>query len=217
MSYMEEKRIVRDSVLIGEWKDVQDLPLSSITKRADDVEKLDGLIIKGYEMKWGKTNENGERYAQGAFDDFIKDYYIANGLNVVLDVQHDERPEWLCGRLLYIETNTVGFYCVAYIPRSEQAFEAVKSKLQNGLLQGFSKYGYVNEGRCFYKEDGTFDYFMIEKMSLLSVSLVANPANGVPFEGVGEVKNRLEYVNKTAHEVEEGAMNKMFNKKKVEV
>ena len=99
MSYMEEKRIVRDSVLIGEWKDVQDLPLSSITKRADDVEKLDGLIIKGYEMKWGATNENGERYAQGAFDDFIKDYYIANGLNVVLDVQHDPRPEQLCVRI----------------------------------------------------------------------------------------------------------------------
>ena len=102
------------------------------------------------------------------------------------------------------------------MPRTEQAFEAVKSKLQNGLLQGFSKCGYVNEGRCMYKQDGTFDYYQIDKMSLLSVSLVATPANGVPFEGVGEVKNRLEYVNKT-HEVEEGAMNKMFNKKKVEV
>ena len=216
MSYMEEKRIVRDSVLIGEWKDVQDLPLSSITKRADDGEKLDGLVIKGYEMKWGKTNENGERYAQGAFDDFIKDYYIANGLNVVLDVQHDERPEWLCGRLLYTETNTVGFYCVAYVPRTEQAFEAVKSKLQNGLLQGFSKCGDVDDGHFVYKDNGSGDYFQINKMSLLSVSLVATPANGVPFEGVGEVKNRLEYVNKT-HEVEEGAMNKNFNKKKVEV
>ena len=213
---MEEKRIVRDSVLIGEWKDVQDLPLSSITKRADDVEKLDGLVIKGYEMKWGKTNENGERYAQGAFDDFIKDYYIANGLNVVLDVQHDERPEWLCGRLLYIETNTVGFYLVAYIPRTEQAFEAVKSKLQNGLLQGFSKYGYVDDGHFVFKDDGMIDYFQIDKIRLFAASLVATPANGVPFEGVGEVKNRLEYVNKT-HEVEEGAMNKMFNKKKVEV
>ena len=216
MSYMEEKRIVRDSVLIGEWKDVQDLPLSSITKRADDVEKLDGLVIKGYEMKWGATNENGERYAQGAFDDFINNYYIKNGLNVVVDVQHDERPEWLCGRLLYIETNTVGFYLVAYIPRTEQAFDAVKSKLQNGLLQGFSKCGYVDEGRCMYKNDGAFDYYQIDKMSLLSGSLVATPANGVPFEGVGEVKNRLEYVNKT-HEVEEGAMNKLFNKKKVEL
>ena len=216
MSYMEEKRIVRDSVLIGEWKDVQDLPLSSITKRADDKEKLDGLIIKGYEMKWGKTNENGERYAQGAFDDFIKDYYIANGLNVVLDVQHDERPEWLCGRLLYVETNTVGFYLVAYIPRTEQAFEAVKSKLQNGLLQGFSKYGFVDDGHYVFKDNGKVDYFQIDKIRIFSVSLVATPANGVPFEGVGEVKNRLEYVNKT-HEVEEGAMNKMFNKKKVEV
>ena len=216
MSYMEEKRIVRDSVLIGEWKDVQDLPLSSITKRADDVEKLDGLIIKGYEMKWGKTNENGERYAQGAFDDFIKDYYIANGLNVVLDVQHDSRPEWLCGRLLYIETNTVGFYLVAYIPRTEQAFEAVKSKLQNGLLQGFSKYGFVDDGHYVFKDNGNVDYFQIDKVRLFAASLVATPANGVPFDGVGEVKNRLEYVNKT-HEVEEGAMNKMFNKKKVEV
>lgn len=213
MSYMEEKRIVRDSVLIGEWKDVQDLPLSSITKRADDVEKLDGLIIKGYEMKWGATNENGERYAQGAFDDFIKNYYIKNGLNVVVDVQHDPRPEWLCGRLLYIETNTVGFYLVAYIPRSEQAFEAVKSKLQNGLLQGFSKYGFVDDGHYVFKDNGKVDYFQIDKVRLFAASLVATPANGVPFEGIGEVKNRLEYVNKTAHEVEEGAMNKMFNKK----
>ena len=213
MSYMEEKRIVRDSVLIGEWKDVQDLPLSSITKRADDKEKLDGLVIKGYEMKWGKTNENGERYAQGAFDDFIKDYYIANGLNVVLDVQHDERPEWLCGRLLYIETNTVGFYLVAYVPRTEQAFDAVKSKLQNGLLQGFSKYGFVDDGHYVFKDNGKVDYFQIDKIRIFSVSLVATPANGVPFEGVGEVKNRLEYVNKT-HEVEDGAMNKLFNKKK---
>ena len=216
MSYMEEKRIVQDSVLIGEWKDVQDLPLSSITKRADDVEKLDGLIIKGYEMKWGKTNENGERYAQGAFDDFIKDYYIKNGLNVVVDVQHDTRPEWLCGRLLYIETNTVGFYLVAYIPRTEQAFEAVKSKLQNGLLQGFSKFGFVDDGHYVFKDNGKVDYFQIDKIRLFAASLVATPANGVPFEGVGEVKNRLEYVNKT-HDVEEGAMNKMFNKKKVEV
>ena len=216
MSYMEEKRIVRDSVLIGEWKDVQDLPLSSITKRADDKEKLDGLVIKGYEMKWGATNENGERYAQGAFDDFINNYYIKNGLNVVVDVQHDPRPEWLCGRLLYVETNTVGFYLVAYIPRTEQAFEAVKSKLQNGLLQGFSKYGFVDDGHYVFKDNGKVDYFQIDKVRLFSASLVATPANGVPFEGVGEVKNRLEYVNKT-HEVEEGAMNKMFNKKKVEV
>ena len=213
MSYMEEKRIVRDSVLIGEWKDVHDLPLSSITKRADDVEKLDGLIIKGYEMKWGATNENGERYAQGAFDDFIKNYYIKNGLNVVVDVQHYEDPFWLCGRLLYIETNTVGFYLVAYIPRTEQAFEAVKSKLQNGLLQGFSKYGFVDDGHYVFKDNGKVDYFQIDKIRLFAASLVAMPANGVPFEGVGEVKNRLEYVNIT-HEVEEGAMNKLFNKKK---
>lgn len=208
-----EKHIIRDTVLIGDWQDVQALPLSSITKRADDVELLDGIIVKGYEMKWGTTNENGERYEQGCFDDFISSYYLANGLNVILDVQHDERPEWLVGRALYIETNSVGFYIVGYIPRSEQNFEAVKSKLQNGLLQGFSKCGLVEDSEWRYKKDGSFDYELIKKISLLSISLVATPANGVPFEDVGETRrNRLEYVNKTKRTQEGGAMNRLFNK-----
>lgn len=208
-----EKHIIRDTVLIGDWQDVQALPLSSITKRADDVELLDGIIVKGYEMKWGTTNENGERYEQGCFDDFISRYYLANGLNVVMDVQHDERPEWLVGRALYIETNSVGFYIVGYIPRSEQNFDAVKSKLQNGLLQGFSKCGIVEDSEYRYNKDGSFDYELIKKISLLSVSLVATPANGVPFEDVAETRrNRLEYVNKTKRTQDGGAMNRLFNK-----
>lgn len=208
-----EKHIIRDTVLIGDWQDVQALPLSSITKRADDVELLDGIIVKGYEMKWGTTNENGERYEMGCFDDFISGYYLANGLNVVVDVQHDRRPEWLVGRVLYIETNTVGFYVVAYIPRTEQNFGLVKSKLQNGILQGFSKCGWVEESEYRYKQDGSFDYELIKKISLLSVSLVATPANGVPFEDVAETRrNRLAYENKTKRTQEGGAMNRLFNK-----
>lgn len=208
-----EKHIIRDTVLIGDWQDVQGLPLSTITKRADDTETLDGLVVKGYEMKWGTTNENGERYEVGCFDDFISRYYVANGLNVIVDVQHDERPEWLVGRVLYIETNTVGFYVVAYVPRTEQMFDAVKSKLQNGLLQGFSKCGLVEDSEYRYKKDGSFDYELIKKISLLAVSLVSTPANGVPFEDVAETrKNRLEYVNKTKRTKEDGAMNKLFNK-----
>ena len=200
-------------MLIGDWQDVQGLPLSTITKRADDTETLDGLVVKGYEMKWWTTNENGERYEQGCFDDFISRYYVANGLNVPVDVQHDERPEWLVGRVLYIETNTVGFYVVAYIPRTEQMFDAIKSKLQNGILQGFSKCGLVEDSEYRYKQDGSFDYELIKKISLLAVSLVSTPANGVPFDVVAETrKNRLEYVNKTKRTKEEGAMNKLFNK-----
>lgn len=208
-----EKHIIMDTVLIGDWQDVQGLPLSTITKRADDTETLDGLVVKGYEMKWGTTNENGERYEVGCFDDFISRYYVANGLNVIVDVQHDERPEWLVGRVLYIETNTVGFYVVAYVPRTEQMFDAVKSKLQNGILQGFSKCGLVEDSEYRYKKDGSFDYELIKKISLLAVSLVTTPANGVPFEDVAETrKNRLEYVNKTKRTKEDGAMNKLFNK-----
>lgn len=208
-----ENHIIWDSVLIGDWQDVQGLPLSTITKRADDTETLDGLVVKGYEMKWGTTNENGERYSQGCFDDFISSYYVANGLNVPVDVQHNPSPDWLVGRVLYIETNTVGFYVVAYIPRTERMFDAIKSKLQNGILQGFSKCGLVEDSEYRYKQDGSFDYELIKKISLLSVSLVSTPANGVPFDDVEEARrNRLEYVNKTKRTQEDGAMNRLFNK-----
>ena len=33
--------------------------------------------------------------------------------------------------------------------------EYLKSKLQNGLLQGFSKCGYVNDGHFVYKDNGS--------------------------------------------------------------
>ncbi len=36
---------ITDTVLLGEWKEVQDMPLSSITKKDTDTAILDGLIL----------------------------------------------------------------------------------------------------------------------------------------------------------------------------
>lgn len=191
------KRIkINDTVLLGEWKEVQDVPLSSITKRDTDTAKLNGLVIKGYETKFGTTNENSERYAQGCLDKFVNDYFVANGLNMVVDLQHSMAVDDQVGRVIYLEVNSVGFYFVAYIPRTVARYEQVRNLLAEGILQGFSKYGWATDYEYRYNENGEFDYVLIKEMAIASVSLVTNPANPIPFEQVGEtVADRLEFRN----------------------
>jgi HK97 family phage prohead protease len=188
---------IHDTTLIGNWEEVQDVELSTITKRDTDTQRLNGLVIKGYETKFSKTNENGERYETGCLDDFIQSYFIDNNLNMVVDLQHGYGIDDQVGRVVYLEANTVGFYFVAYIPRTVARYEQVKNLLQEGILQGFSKSGWATEYEYKYTADGDFDYMLIKKMDIVSVSLVTSPANAVAFESVGEtVQNRLEYRNK---------------------
>lgn len=193
---MKERKPIKDTTLIGSWEEVQNLPLSAITKRDTDTTKLDGLVIRGYETKFSQTNQNGERYAPGCLDKFIQDYFIDNGLNMVVDVQHGYTIDDQVGRVIYLETNTVGFYFVAYVPRSIRRYEQVKELLKEGILQGFSKCGWATDWEYRYTPDGELDYMLINEMSIVSVSLVTSPANAVAFEGFGEtIQNRLEYKN----------------------
>ena len=193
----QEKKLIQDATLIGDWQEVTAMPLSSITKRDTDTQLLDGLVIKGYETKFGKTNENGERYEQGCLDEFIQSYFIDNKLNMVVDVQHGYTIDDQVGRVIYLEANTVGFYFVAYVPRTVARFEQVRNLLAEGILQGFSKCGWATEYEYRYKENGEFDYMLIRKMDVLSVSLVTAPANAVAFEAIGEaVRNELTYRNR---------------------
>ena len=193
---MKERKLIKDTTLIGSWEEVQNLPLSAITKKDTDTTKLDGLVIRGYETKFGNTNENGERYAPGCLDKFIHDYFIDNGLNMVVDVQHGYAIDDQVGRVIYLETNTVGFYFVAYVPRTVRRFEQVRDLLREGILQGFSKCGWATDWEWRYTPDGDIDYMLINEMSIVSVSLVTSPANAVAFDGVAEtIQNRLEYRN----------------------
>lgn len=193
---MKERIKIQDNTLIGDWNEVTDYELSKITKKDTDTQRLNGIIIKGYETKFGTVNENRERYEPGCLDEFIQRYFIDNNLNMVVDVQHGWGVDDQIGRVVYLETNSVGFYFVAYIPKTVARYEQIKNLLAEGILQGFSKCGYAEDWDYIYTKDGEFDYTIIRKMDILSVSLVTSPANPIPFESVGEtVQNRLEYKN----------------------
>ena len=192
--------ILRDTVLLGNWEEVQGINAQTI--RPDlAAENLDGLIIKGYEMKFGQTNENGEQYDKTAFDEFIKSYFVDGKLNMPVDINHEGYRDWrsYCGRVLYIEVNSVGFYFAVYIPRSYAEYDRLLWALKNGIVQGFSKEGFVgyDDYDILWNKDGTFDHEQIHKMRVVSVSLVCTPANGLAFEQMKETRNALIFENKT--------------------
>lgn len=193
--------VVRDTVLLGEWEEIPAGTNAQTIKPELAPEKLDGLIIKGYEMKFGKTNENGERYEKTAFDEFIKSYFVDGKLNMPVDINHQGYKDWhaYCGRVLYIEVNSVGFYFAVYIPRTYPEYDRILWALQNGIVQGFSKEGFVkyDDYELKWNEDGSLDYELIKKMSVISVSLVTTPANGLAFERMQQIQNALVFENKT--------------------
>ncbi len=196
----KQSHIVRDTVLIGSWEDTQKIPTETLRKWTNDPDKLNGLIIKGYEMKWNETNQNRERYDDTAFEEFIQSYFVDKGFNMPVDINHEGFRNWLayCGKVLYIETNTVGFYFVVYVPRTYPYYDRLVWCLENGIIQGFSKEGYVDweDYDPVYNEDGTFAYDQIHKIRVVSVSLVATPANGVPFEQLRVTTNALIFEKK---------------------
>ena len=202
-----EKRKIQDTVKLGSYEVVEGLDLATITRNdSDKGQRLDGLLLYGYETKFANnTNENGERYTRECLDDFVNRYFVEKGLNMPLTIQHDNRPEYLAGRVLVLEVNTVGFYFVCYIPKHYVNYPMVLNLVRDGVLQGLSKEGWCTEGECHYKEDGTFDYYEVKQMELLCVSLVATPANGVALESVKEIENKIKFENKTV--VEEGVKN----------
>lgn len=205
------KIAIQNATLIGDWDEVQGVQASTITKNDSDTDMLDGILVRGYETKFGETNENGERYANGAIDDFIERYFVAHNLNLPVDIQHMQDLDHLAGRVIYAESNSTGFYFVAYIPSTFKNYAVVRDLLKNGILQGFSKCGWATDYEWRTDENGN-DYMQINKIDIVSVSLVATPANAVPFEKTQEVQNALRFKaeNKAKDEAGNG-IDYMFN------
>lgn len=210
----KEYPAIHEAVYFRSWEEVSGIPASDITKRDGDTETLDGLLIKGYEMKFDKgPNANGEVYERTAFDKFVTDYFVANNLNMTVDINHEgwQNYQSICGRVLYMEVNTVGLYFVVYINRDFLEYARLKWMLEQGLLQGLSKEGYATDWEYVYNERGEFDHEVVKEMRLLSVSLVSNPANAIPFERVQEIRNGLAYVNKNIEAQPANTMEALFN------
>lgn len=197
-----EKKLIQNTILLGEYKEVDNLPLESIYKGGGD-EILNGMILKGYETKFNAAkNENGEVFEKDCLNEFIEKYFVKNGLNMPVDIQHRDDIKHLAGRVLVVEVNSVGFYFVVYIPKTYVYYDILKGLIANKIIQGFSKCGWAVDYEYFWKGND-FDYMLIKKMEILSVSLVASPANGVVFEKAQEVKNATKFVNDNKKEVEQ--------------
>lgn len=186
----EKTRIICDAVKLGSYEEVDGIPAKNITRIDGDDTPLSGLIIRGYETKFNtERNENGEIFTKDCLDDFVERYYVKKKLNLPLDIQHRNDLLHLAGRVLVLEVNSVGFYFVCYVPRALPEYDRIKTLVQEGILQGLSKFGWATQGH--WDEDK--QAFIVERMDILSVSLVCNPANGVAFEKVQEVKNGLAF------------------------
>lgn len=202
-----------DVVKIGSYEEIEDKSLETITKRPEDKnKKLNGLLIFGYETKFATgTNTNGERYTKDAIDKFVDDYFVKRGLNMPLTIMHGWGRVDLIGRVLILEVNSVGFYFVCYIPKGIEGYDDIKLKIEEGMLQGLSKEGWSTKGKMFYKEDDSFDYYLVEEMELLKVSLVDLPANGNPIEKAKEIKNALQFIKRDDKPETRDAFGDMFN------
>ena len=210
---VNERLPLVNAVKLGDYKEVEELSLDTITRAPEDKDtKLNGMLIYGYETKFAAgTNENGERYSKDCLDKFLERYYKKNKLNMPLTIQHYSNLEHLAGRVLIIEVNSVGFYFVCYIPKTYRHYEEVKNLVREGVLQGLSKEGWSTKGKCYYTKEGYFDYYQVEEMEILAVSLVTTPANGNPLEKAKEIKNTTQFIKRqdTAAELDEFAA--MFN------
>ena len=192
-----EKLIIKDTTKINDFKEVENLKLSTITRVDTDTEMLSGMIISGYEMKFGKVNENGEMFEPTCIDDYMQNYFVKNKLNVPVTLLHRDDFFHLVGRVLVVETSTTGFYFVVYIPKTEKLYDQIRNKIKEGILQGFSKEGWTDEYEVKYNKDGYFDYMIIKKMTIISLSIVTTPANGQKFDGLKQtmdIRNTTSFV-----------------------
>ena len=129
-----------------------------------------------------------------------------------LTCMHGYKREDQIGRVLIVEVNSVGFYFVCYIPKGIEGYDDIKLKIQEGILQGLSKEGWSTKGKMFYTKDGSFDYYLVEEMEILAVSLVTTPANGNPLEKAKEIKNGLQFIKRQDNAPEaDDAFGAMFN------
>lgn len=208
---------ITDTTKINDFKEVDNMELSKITRNEGDKEILTGMIISGYEMKFGKINENREMFEPTCIDEYMQDYFVKNKLNVPVTILHRDDILHLVGRVLVVETNTNGFYFVVYIPRGVAGYEDIKLKIKEGILQGFSKEGWSEEYEVKYTKDGAFDYILIKKLIFASLSIVATPANSLRFDKVGETMNIInstKFVNKnTPDEKPSEDLSEIFNNK----
>lgn len=131
-----------------------------------------GIRMKGLVTSFDIKNENGQVFKANSYDNFVKDYFIKNSVNVPIDIMHVRNDvRHLAGVAEKIEVEKNGIILQSFIPKGVYYYNLIKILIDNGILQGFSNYGYARDYEL--KENG----FEIRDFALLSISLVDVPAD----------------------------------------
>ncbi len=145
-----------------------------------------GIEISGMLTKFGYCNENGLIFENESYDKYIAEYFEKNSLNIPIDVMHCRDVRNLAGIATVLTKTSEGVIITAFIPKGVYYYGLIKTLIDNGILQGFSNYGWIEKFNV--TPDGALQIF---EFKLVSASLVDIPAdihtgfvsNSTRFEG----------------------------------
>lgn len=146
-----------------------------------------GFEVTGMVTDFKTANQNGQKFERNSYDRFVKEYFEANELNIPIDLMHIRDAFHLAGVAKKFTKKDGGVQVVAFIPKGVYFYNMIKILLENGVLQGFSNYGYIND----YDYDRANNEIIVKDFQLISISLVDVPSdvsgkfvsNATNFEG----------------------------------
>lgn len=133
------------------------------------------FIVKGILTKFNDENANlnGYVYNRGCYNDFCKKYYEQKERNIPVDLLHNTMDiNHLVGKVLEFHADDNQASIVVEISKYAILFNNVKGLIEEGILQGFSDYSYIEDG--YY--DNQKNLLIVNKCNIVSVSLVPDPA-----------------------------------------
>lgn len=153
-----------------------------------------GIEVKGMLTKFGETNVNGMLFDKSSYDKCVSEYFEKNDLNIPVDIQHVRDAQHLAGVARKFVKKQGGIEITAFIPKGVYFYNLIKVLLDNGVLQGFSNYGYLTDWDWEETVDANGkrgETLTVKEFQLISASLVDVPAdvnskfvsNSTSFEG----------------------------------
>lgn len=154
-----------------------------------------GIEVKGLLTTFDLVNANGMTFNKDSYDKFVTNYFKSNDLNIPVDVMHQQDFHHLVGIAKSFVKTDANVEITAFVPSGIALYNDIKVKLDNGILQGFSNFGIVNDYDITENNE-----LVIKDFALLSASLVSIPAdtgakfvsNATEFKGFGKQEPEVE-------------------------
>lgn len=132
-----------------------------------------GFRLKGLVTTFDIQNENGQVFKNYSYNKFVSEYFVEHSLNVPIDSMHRRDLSHIVGYAEKLEALENGIELTAFIPKGVYYYNLIKVLIDNGILQGFSNYGYARD----YEFENDYETMIIKDFALISISLVDVPAD----------------------------------------